>query len=703
MRRTRSLWLLVAVGSLTSIGLQASIEPMVPVEMSPQHPEISRGVTELIEQWHYSQLPLDNSMSSAILDRYLDSLDGNRVYFLASDVAEFGNYRYVLDESAREGDLAPAFNIFNRFRMRVTQRVTYALSLLESETAPDFTVDENYRWDRTELGWPTTEDEMREIWRLRVKNDALTLIMADETWPEATETLRERYERMHNNIADLDGGDAFDTFMNAVAHTMDPHSTYLSPQDAEEYRIDMSASYEGIGARLQEQDDLVEVVEVIPGGPADLDGQLHELDRITGVAEGDEEFTDVVGWRLEDVVQRIRGPQGSLIRLRVLPAGAEPGSPQQVITLTREKVKLEEQVAKSDRLEVTLDDGTVYRIGVITVPRFYQDFAARTSGEADYTSTSRDVTRLIAELEAEGIDGIVMDLRQNGGGHLSEATELSGLFIDRGPVVQVRDTDGDLEIHPDPSPAAVYDGPLAVLVDRYSASASEIFAAAIQDYQRGVIIGQQTFGKGTVQNLFPLDRIIRGSSSGNGQLTLTIGKYYRVTGDSTQNRGVIPDIELPSGIPAEAVGENTRETALPWDRIEPVEYRPRPPLDAAIGVLNERQRLRATSDPNFNYLEKDFSARVSSWNEHTVSLNIEMRRAEQDAEEQAQLERENERRVALGLVPVASLDELTELEDTASAAEILLEQAALAVAEIAAGQPTRAASAVSDANLDGGV
>ncbi|MGD8340035.1 MAG: carboxy terminal-processing peptidase [Gammaproteobacteria bacterium] len=701
MRERFSRWLLIAMGSLASGSLYAAVEAITPLEMSPRHPIISRSVTELIEQWHYSHLPLDNSMSSAILDQYLDILDGNRIYFLASDVAGFGNYRYSLDEKARTGDLEPAFEIFNRFRERVNERVVYALTLLETE--PDFTIDEEYRWDRTDLGWPTTEEAMREIWRLRVKNDALTLIMAGETWPEATEILRERYERMHNDIAELDADDAFETFINAVAHTMDPHSTYLSPQDSEEYRIDMSLSYEGIGARLQSQDDFVEVVEVIPGGPADLDGQLSELDRITGVAEGDGGFTDVIGWKLEDVVQRIRGPGGSIIRLRVLPAGSEPGSPQQIISLTRDKVKLEEQAAKSEVLDVTLEDGTNHRIGVITVPRFYQDFTARTSGEADYTSTSRDVARLIAELEAEGISGIVMDLRQNGGGHLSEATELSGLFIDRGPVVQVRETNGQLEIHEDPSPTAIYRGPLAVLVDRYSASASEIFAAAIQDYERGVIIGQQTFGKGTVQNLFNLDRVIRGNGPGNGQLTLTIGKYYRVTGDSTQNRGVIPDIPLPSGIPTEAVGENTRETALPWDRIEPTPFRPQPSLDTEIGMLNDAQRVRAANDPNFSFIEKDFSSRVESWNEHTVSLNLEKRRAEQDAEDQARVERENERRAALGLELVGSIDELREVEDPISAADILLEQAALSVAEIAAGQPATASSSIVPDGLDNGV
>ena len=709
MRIGRSLWLLAAVGSLTSITSLANVEPMVPVAMSSRQPIISRSVTELIEQWHYSHLPLDNSMSSAILDEYLDLLDGNRVYFLASDVAEFGNYRYVLDESARTGELDPAFDIFNRFRSRVAERVNYALSLLQSDTPPDFTVDEDYRWDRTELGWPTTENEMKDIWRRRVKNDALTLTMADKTWPEIVDTLTERYERMNNNIADLDTDDAFEMFMNAIAHTMDPHSTYLSPQDSEEYRIDMSLSYEGIGARLQEQDDLVEIVEVIPGGPADLDGRMQELDRITAVSEGDDEFTDVVGWKLEDVVERIRGPQGSIIRLKILPAGAEPGSPEEIITLTREKVKLEEQAAQKDLKEVTLDDGTKYRIGVITVPRFYQDFTAKTSGEEDYTSTSRDVTRLIGELQEEGIDGIVMDLRQNGGGHLSEAIELSGLFIDQGPVVQVKDTDGDLEVHQDPSPTAIYDGPLGILVDRYSASASEIFAGAIQDYHRGVIIGQQTFGKGTVQNLFNLDRVIRGNGPGNGQLTLTIGKYYRVTGDSTQNRGVIPDIPLPSAIPTEAVGENTRPTALPWDRIAPVDFHPRPSLAPEISVLNETEHLRAARDPNFGFLEKDFAARAAGWNENTVSLNIDKRRAQQNTEDQARLDRENERRTALGLEPLASVEDLDNLDDAdvESPAEILLQQAALAVAEIAEDESpsprSSALSAESADELDGGV
>jgi carboxyl-terminal processing protease len=668
------------LGSLT---LHAAIEPIAPLTMSERHPQISRTVTDLIERWHYSHLQLDNSVSTAILDEYLDILDGNRVYFLASDITSFGGYRYELDERARDGELDPAFEIFNRFRDRVTERLSYALTLLETE--PDFTVDEDYRWDRTELGWPRSEAEMQEIWRLRVKSDALTLVMADQTWAQAADTLRQRYERIHRDISDLDNDDAFEYFMNAVARTMDPHSSYLSAQDSEEYQIDMSNTYEGIGARLEEGLDSVTVVEVIIGGPAHLDGRLQAEDRITAVAEGDGEFVDVVGMRINDVVRRIRGPGGSVIRLQVLPRGEEPGSPQTIITLTRDKVKLEEEAAKSELREVTLDDGSTFKIGVITVPKFYQDFAARTSGAMDYTSTSRDVTALLLELEAQGVDGIVMDLRKNGGGHLSEAIELSGLFIDNGPVVQVRETTGQLEEHEDPSEGAVYDGPLAVLVDRYSASASEIFAAAIQDYERGVIIGQQTFGKGTVQNLFDLDRSIRSSDPGNGQLTLTIGKYYRVTGDSTQNRGVFPDIELPSDIPTEAVGENTRPTALPWDRIESAgQFRPEDSLDAEINELNASHLSRSVSDANYNFLVEDSSARTRGWNEHTVSLNMEKRRAEQEQEEMDALARENARRAALGLPVLSTFDELREVEEPVSAAGILLDEATRTVAEIAA-------------------
>jgi carboxyl-terminal processing protease len=643
--------------------------------MAEKHPIIARNVTKLIEEMHYARPQLDNSLSSAVLDGYLDTLDGNRMYFLASDVASFGRYRYELDDRTRSGSLEPVFDIFNLFRVRTTERINYAIELLNVE--PDFTLDEEFRFDRSELGWPVSEEDMKEIWRTKVKSDGLTLVMTGKPWAETAEILRKRYEGMHKRIAQLAPDDIFETYMNAVARTMDPHSSYLSPRQSEEYRIQMSLSYDGIGASLQPVDDYVTIVQIIPGGPAHIDGRLKPEDRITAVAEGNAEFIDVIGWRLDEVVQMIRGPSGTNVRLQILPAGLPPGSTQKIVELTRDKVKLEEQAAKSELIEVPFG-GRTYRVGVITVPSFYQDFSARSRGEENYTSTSRDVERLIRELETQAIDGIVMDLRQNGGGHLSEATELSGLFIDGGPVVQLRQTRGNIEVLEDPSDTAVYDGPLAVLVDRFSASASEIFAAAIQDYKRGIIIGQQTFGKGSVQNLFNLDRVLQGDD--NGQLTLTIGKYYRVTGESTQNRGVLPDVELPSSFDVETVGENTRPTALPWDRIQPTRFRAGRSLDEEVMVLQNHQARYAANDPDYEYLLKEFAVAEQERDIVSVSLNRAKRESEAKTLSEGRLEHENARRAALGLEPLLSVEEL---ESAPTPDSILLVQATRMVAEMA--------------------
>jgi carboxyl-terminal processing protease len=662
-----------------ALSAYADLEPLPDLTLQDQHRTISRNVSKLIEQYHYSQPTLDNSLSSAIFDEYLDALDGSRIYFLASDVASIGRYRYQFDDRTKSGELEPAFDLFNLFRERVRQRVEQALALLEVE--PDFTIDEEYQPDRSELPWPASEEAMADVWRKRVKYDAVNLMLSGETWAEAAETLKERYENMYESVKDLRATDVFDTYMNAVAHTIDPHSSYLSPRQSEEYRIQMSLSYDGIGARLTVEDEIVTVVEIIPGGPAEIDGRLKPEDRITGVGEGDEgEFVDVVGWRIDDVVDRIRGPGGTTVRLQILPAGAAPGSPQTVLALRRDKIKLEEQASKGEMTEVDLE-GQTYKIGVIEVPSFYQDFAARSRGEEDYTSTSRDVARIIRELEAQGMDGLVMDLRQNGGGHLTEATELSGLFIEDGPVVQLRETPGNVQVLDDPDPQEVYDGPLVVLVDRYSASASEIFAAAIQDYQRGVIIGQQTFGKGTVQNLFDLDRYIRGTN--NGQLTLTTGKYYRITGESTQHRGVTPDVELPSFIDAERIGESTRDSALPWDRIQPTRFKAEPSLREDIAELQQSQLAHAATDPNYEFVVGDIAAVEQNRDRESLSLNLAKRQAEIDEAEAARLARENERRSKLGLEPIASLEDI-DTSTAAVAAEVLLGQATRMVAELAA-------------------
>jgi carboxyl-terminal processing protease len=658
----------------------AAVEPLPPLQIQPKHVPISTNVTKLIEELHYSLPRLDNSLSSAILDEYLDTLDGNRMYFTAADIASFNRLRYELDDRTRTGDLQPVFDIFNLFRIRSGERIDAAIALLATE--PDYTLDETFQWDRSELPWPATEQEIAEVWRKNVKSDGLRLMLTGKTWAETAEILKERYERSYRRITQLTTDDVFEIYMNAVAHNMDPHSSYLSPRQSEEYRIQMSLSYDGIGASLQLEDDYVKVINIIPGGPAAIDGQLKQEDRITAVGEGTGEPVDVIGWRLDDVVQKIRGPGGTRVRLQVLPAGAAPGSPEKTIELIRDKVKLEEQAAKKELLEIPFEDKT-YRIGVINVPSFYQDFAARSRGDDDYVSTSKDVARLIEEFKAEGgIDGLVMDLRANGGGHLSEATELSGLFIERGPIVQLRETRGTIQQLDDPSPTAVYNGPLAVLVDRYSASASEIFAAAIQDYDRGVIVGQQTFGKGSVQNLFPLDRLMRGTD--NGQLTLTIGKYYRVTGESTQHRGVIPDIELPSMVDASAVGESTRDTALPWDRIQPTRFRADPALDTAIDDLRAHQQTRASGDPEWSYLLSDIEAVKEIAAQKSISLNLDGRIAENKRIEEGRLSRENARRMALGLEPLTSLDEL---QDSETSDEILLRQAARIVAEIAEQKP----------------
>ncbi len=646
------------------------------LEQSDRHAKVSRLVTTLFERSHYRQIRVDDSVSSRVLDRYIEVMDGNRQYFLASDIKGFEKYRYELDDAVKRGELAPIFDIYGVYVERTRQRLDFALRQLDSE--PDFTIDERYEFDRTDKPWAETEEALDEIWRRRVKNDALTLVLTGKSWDETAEILRKRYERVVKRLSQVNSDDVFESFMNAYSHTFDPHSSYFSPRNSEEYRIQMSLSYDGIGASLAVQDDYVSILNIIPGGPAAVDGSLKPNDRITAVGQGDGgELVDVVGWRLDEVVELIRGPGGTVVRLQILPAGAAPGSQESVLALTRDKIKLEAQAAKKERLEIQRGDETLH-VGVIDVPSFYQDFNARAAGEKDYTSTTSDVKRLIGELEEEGIDGLVIDLRNNGGGHLSEATALTGLFIDRGPIVQLRNTNGRIEVLDDPMPTKVYDGPLLVLVNRYSASASEIFAAAIQDYNRGVVVGQQTFGKGTVQNLYPLDRYAPGRDPQFGQLTLTIGKYYRVTGGSTQHRGVIPDIELPSAVDSELVGESARDSALPWDQIEATRYTAYEPLQAAVEILVDGQRKRSEGDPDYAYLVEDIEDQRSNQAHQSVSLSLEQRKREREETTERQLARLNERRASLGLEPAGTLEDVSADE----VPDVILETAAAIVADM---------------------
>ncbi len=657
-----SLPALVVVCGLLAGTAQAPVANAVATanthDLSPteRHRRVSKLVSNVIERSHYRQSPINDPVSSLVLDRFLEQLDASRSYFLASDIAEFERFRYQLDEAVVVGQLEPVFTIFNRFQLRNRERIDHALALLKSE--PDFTVNEEFEFDREKAPWPKTQAELNEIWRQRVKNDAVSLMLTDKTWAETRDILQKRYERVLKRNEQVTSDDIFEVFMNSFAHVFDPHSSYFSPRNSEEYKIQMSLSYEGIGASLQLVDDYVTVLNVLPGGPAAVSGTLNANDRIIAVGEGKKgKMVDVIGWRLDDVVQIIRGKVGTTVRLQILPGGAAPGSPEKVLELQRNRVTLEAQAAQKEVRKITRE-GREMSVGIINVPSFYQDFEAKSAGAKDYRSTTRDVRKLIEELKAEGVQSLIMDLRGNGGGHLTEATALSGLFIPQGPIVQLRETGGRVEVLDDPEPSVAWDGPLVVLVDRFSASASEIFAAAIQDYNRGVVVGQQTFGKGSVQNLYPLDRYALGSDPGFGQLTVTIGKYYRVTGESTQHRGVQPDITMPTAISTEEVGESTRESALPWDRIRPVDFGKDPALSQAVTTLTQAHEQRIASDPDFRLLLADLESFEKVRTQKKLSLNLQARIAERERLEKERLDRENQRRAARGQEPIAKLADL---------------------------------------------
>ncbi len=669
---------------------ETSVTPTI-LDSSARHRQVSRMVTRFVERAHYARARVDDDLSSEILDNYLTSLDPGKHYFLSSDIEYFSRYGAGLDDVLRSGELDPVFDVFRLYRLRAQQNLSHAINLLDIE--PDFTQDEIYYFDREDLPWLETPAEMQDLWRRRVKNDALSLIMADKTWEEASKILRKRYERVLKRTNELDSDEVFENFMNAFAHTLDPHSSYLSPRQSEEYRIQMSLSYQGIGASLKLDEDLVTVLNVIPGGPAAIDGRIQAEDRITAVGQEDSgEMVDVVGWELDDVVQLIRGPSGTPVRLQILPADGLAGTDETIVRLMRDKIKLSEQAASGETIEVQRS-GEAMRVGVIKIPSFYQDFDARSRGDEDYVSTTRDVERIIGELQTEGAQGLILDLRGNGGGHLSEATALTGLFIDKGPVVQLKDMNGRIEVLDDPIPSVAYDGPLVVMVDRFSASASEIFAAAIQDYQRGVVIGQQTFGKGTVQNLYLLDQYARRvPDDGLGQLTLTIGKYYRVTGGSTQHRGVLPDIDLPSSVDVSRIGESSRDRALPWDQIDSTRFRlAGSPANKQIDLLNRTQRDRSSSDPDVLYLLSDIAELEQARSKKYVSLKLEARITERKTRKESQLARENRRRVARGLEPVASMEDIPE-EDRI---DVLRRQAAEVLADMLSLAEQRDASLVS--------
>ena len=683
--RRSSGWIAASVLTILVLALAGSVQAPASPSMLPPgaiapndgQRATARKIGRILEEAHYSRMPIDDKLSEQVFQRYLDFLDGQRSYFLASDIADFQKYRLQFDDMIHTGEIDPAFVIFARFQQRNHERIQYAISQLKSE--PDWTVNESFDFDRQHVAWPASEAEMNELWRKRVKNEALSLMLTGKTWPQVADTLTKRYDRILKRLDQITSEDVFENLMNAYARTFDPHSSYFSPHNSEEYRIQMSLNYEGIGASLEQLDDYVTIQKVIEGGPAAVAGTLNPNDRITGVAQGkDGVVTDVIGWRLDDVVQLIRGKAGTTVRLQVLPAGAAPGAAEKMLPFVRNKVTLENQAAHKE-VKTVMRGGRTLKIGVITVPGFYQDIAAQSAGDQNYRSTTRDVLKLINELKAENIDGLVLDLRGDGGGYLPEATALTGLFIDHGPVVQLKDTTGRLEVLDDPEPAAAYDGPLAVLVDRFSASASEIFAGAIQDYHRGLILGQRTFGKGTVQNLVPLDRWSQRPTS--GQLTVTIGKFYRVTGESTQHHGVEPDVTLPSLIDMKEVGESALEAALPWDRIAgvPFQVSSNAAMPIPISTLASEEDTRAQRDPDYRWLVSDIAQVDQEREQKSVSLNLKMRQTERNREDKERLDLENSRRAAKNLPPLKSIEDLDKLDkDTKDADgpdQVVLEQA----------------------------
>ena len=603
-------------------------------------------VHTVLDRYHYKQFELNDSLSSVIFDRYLKSVDYRKNYLLESDIKSFEQYRYALDDHLKDGDVLPFYDMFNVFLFRMRDQIIYTDTLLSKEF--DYTIDEEYLINRKDAPWAESKTELDDIWRKRVKNDALNLKLNDKEWEEIQKNLKKRYENYSRILTQYNSEDVFQLAMNSFTTSVDPHTNYLSPITSDNFKIDMSLSLEGIGARLQVDDGYTKVVEIIPGGPAFKSKKLHADDRITAVAQGENgDFVDVVGWRITDVVQLIRGPKDSVVRLLLLKYDKGLDAEPVELILVRDKVKIEDQSASSSTLNIKHDEKT-FKIGVITIPKFYIDFEAKNKREKDYKSTSRDVKNLLNELIKENVDGIIIDLRNDGGGSLEEAIRVTGLFIKEGPVVQVRDMEGNITVDNDLDPEIVYDGPLAVLVNRFSASASEIFSGAIQDYGRGIIIGENTYGKGTVQNMIDLSRL---TSRANkfGQVKLTIAKYYRVDGSSTQRMGVIPDILFPSYVDAKDFGESNEPSALKWDKIEPAEYELFYELFLIIPELQKLSKQRRETDPEFEYFREDIDEYKKSIKDRYVSLNEDVRREEKEEREEKSFQRENERRKIKGL------------------------------------------------------
>jgi carboxyl-terminal processing protease len=629
-------------GSLPALDVETLYSPL---SSEPVHGETAANLLKELKDKHYSGITFDDNFSSIIFDKYLDNLDGSKLYLLKNDIDEIALYRYRLDDTLQAGSVEPGFAIYNIYYKRLLERLIYAVDRVENHIDDmDFSIEEYIVIDREEEPFASSISEADEIWRKRVKNSVLSLRLAGDSNEEIKDKLSKRYRNQLKQVMKTNSRDIFQAYLSTVASSVDPHTSYFSPRDSENFNMGLSLSLQGIGAQLTSEDEYTKVVELIKGGPAERGEELQAGDRIISIGQdSDGELVDVVGMRLDDVVSKIRGEKGTTVRLNVIPVNETGEESAKTISIVRDTVKLEDQSAKKEILELSYESDD-YRIGVITLPTFYFDFEAAARGEKDYKSSTRDVKILLEELKVEGIDGVVVDLRNDGGGSLQEANQLVGLFIESGPTVQIKysgSRNGFTRSYGDNDPEVTYDGPLAVLVNRTSASASEIFAGAIQDYQRGLVLGGQTFGKGTVQEIIGMEY---------GQVKLTRSKFYRISGESTQHRGVIPDISFPDFYDAyDDIGESSLDGALPWDTVRPVDYRRYNSFEDVIPALKLKHEARALVSPDFKYLRDQISRTKKSRERERISLNESFVKAERELLRREEFDADNDRREAKGL------------------------------------------------------